>query len=127
MLARRERARVTTPCVTLKNGLFAEECETRYSGIDEKPFCKGHKTISSPVDLQQGPCDSAQGRLLDAVEDRTENAGVKAFLTFPSGSIQTKNTFQFADCLPRQRENSVARQTFFPSPPSREVPDPKVY
>ena len=35
-----------------------------YPGIDEQPFRKGHKTISSLVDWQQGPCDSAQGRLL---------------------------------------------------------------
>ena len=45
-----------------------------YPGIDEKLFRKGHRTISSLVDLQQGPCDSAQGRLLDGVEDRTEAA-----------------------------------------------------
>ena len=45
------RQAVTTPC----------------PGIDEKPFRKGHKTISSLVDLQQG-------RVLDVVEDRTEEA-----------------------------------------------------
>ena len=36
-------------------------------GIDEKPFRKGHRTISSLVDLQQGPCDSAQGKLLNMI------------------------------------------------------------
>ena len=38
-----------------------------YPGIDEKPFRKEHRTISSLVDLQQG-------WVLDAVEDRTEAA-----------------------------------------------------
>ena len=38
-----------------------------YLGIDEKQFRKGHKTISSLVDLQQG-------RVVDVVEDRTEAA-----------------------------------------------------
>ena len=28
---------------------------------------------------------------------RGPNVGVEAFLTFPPGSIQTKNTFQFGD------------------------------
>ena len=36
-------------------------------GIDEQPFRKGHRYISSLVDLQQG-------RVLDVVEDRTEAA-----------------------------------------------------
>ena len=40
---------------------------TPYFDIDEKPFHKGHRIISSPVDLQQG-------RVLDGVEDRTEAA-----------------------------------------------------
>ena len=38
-----------------------------YPGIDEKPFRKGHRTISSLVDLQPS-------RVLDGVEDRTEAA-----------------------------------------------------
>ena len=38
-----------------------------YPGIDEKQFRKGHRYISSLVDLQQG-------RVLDGVEDRTEAA-----------------------------------------------------
>ena len=38
-----------------------------YLGIDEQPFRKGQRTISSLVDLQQG-------RVLDGVEDRTEAA-----------------------------------------------------
>ena len=36
-------------------------------GIEEKPFRKGRRTISSLVDLQQG-------RVLDVVENRTEEA-----------------------------------------------------
>ena len=49
-------------------------------GIDEQPFRKGHRTISSLVDWQQGPCDSAQGRLLDGVEDRTAEPPLSGYL-----------------------------------------------
>ena len=38
-----------------------------YLGIDEKPLRKSHRTISNLVDLQQG-------RVLDGVENRTEEA-----------------------------------------------------
>ena len=59
----------------VQRGLSRRQAVTiPYLGIDEQPFRKGHRTISSLVDWQQGPCDSAQGRLLDVVEDRTEAA-----------------------------------------------------
>ena len=52
----------------VQRGLSRREAVTMlYPGIDEKPFRKGHRYISSLVDLQQG-------RVLDGVEDRTEAA-----------------------------------------------------
>ncbi len=44
-----------------------QEAPIPYLGIDEKQFRKGHRYISSLVDLQQG-------RVLDVVENRTEEA-----------------------------------------------------
>ena len=59
----------------VQRGLSRRQAVTiSYPGIDEKLFRKEHRTISSLVDLQRGPCDSAQGRLLGGVEDRTEAA-----------------------------------------------------
>ena len=52
----------------VQRGLSRRQAVTMpYLGIDEKQFRKGHRTISSLVDLQQG-------RVLDVVEDRTEAA-----------------------------------------------------
>ena len=52
----------------VQRGLSRRQAVTiPYLGIDEKQFRKGHKYISSLVDLQQG-------RVLDVVEDRTEKA-----------------------------------------------------
>ena len=52
----------------VQRGLSRRQAVTiPYLGIDEKQFRKGHKYISSLVDLQQG-------RVLDVVEDRTEAA-----------------------------------------------------
>ena len=48
----------------VQRGLSRRQAVTMpYPGINEKPFRKGHRTISSLVDLQQG-------RVLDGVEDR---------------------------------------------------------
>ena len=52
----------------VQRGLSRREAVTiPYLGIDEKQFRKGHRYISSLVDLQQG-------RVLDVVENRTEEA-----------------------------------------------------
>ena len=102
----------------LQRGLSRRQAVTiPYLGIDEKPFRKGHKHISSLVDLQQG-------RVLDVVEDRTEEAG-KALIEQSLTPEQQQQVTGVALDMWKAYRNSVEeklphRQTFVPVDLSKE-------
>lgn len=67
----------------VERGWARREVEAiRYVGLDEKSFRKGHRYGSLLNDLEQG-------RVLEVVEERTQEAAVTALRTLPPAVLQT--------------------------------------